>query len=254
MDCLRLPQLTNINNFINTVYGSDFKVNTLTINDPDAGHVKYSSDNSFSCTYSQIPYTQTLQQTSPVAVLFVPPGLINEVAEQMETLRRVRLGCSQLIDTYNSYLTNMASLDIQDNLQQSVQYISGMIEYYTLSTYNGPPNIGLKPGNLSHLLGPCTLWQQSNNMPSLLLSYRLCMTSAAADVRKNVKDETINNDYKHQFDNAKLAIDTQARVVGRALLALDSTEIASLQGPVVQQNYQNGTWVQKGTVVLTTGP
>jgi hypothetical protein len=87
-----------------------------------------------------------------------------------------------------------------------------------------------------------------------LLQYRNCLESIAVKVRENVKKQTINNDYEHQFDNAQLAIDVQARQVARALLALDDSEILSVQGPNVQENYQSGTWVQKGTIVLLSGP
>lgn len=88
--------------------------------------------------------------------------------------------------------------------------------------------------------------------PYVLLLYRLCDNTAAANVRDNAKDQTID-DYMRQFTNAQTAIDTQARAVGRAMLALDGAQIVSVQGPGTQ-HYQNGTWVQKGTVVITIGP
>jgi hypothetical protein len=265
-DCLRVPQLADVNTFRTTVYGSDFTDDSVTIADPDAGKLKYSSDNLYSCNSAKIPYIQKLQPTRLAAVVFASPSLIYAVGEQLEALKHARSSCSQLLAAYNSYLINMPLLDSQARLQQSIQYLSAWVEFYTL---NANPNVGvLKLGDqsvpsfappsqdLQNLTPNCKLPPPAELIALIsgLRFYRICATTVAAVIRENVKNAT-GVDYEAKFRNAQQAIDTQTREVARALLALDSAEITSFPPrSIIEEQYKTGTWVQKGTVVLSVGP
>jgi hypothetical protein len=196
-------------------------------------------------------------------VVFVSPLLIYGIGEQLETLKRTRSNCLQLIAGYNSFVTSTSLLNAQAILQQSIQFLSAQAEFYTLNsnpavgglTMNTPGAITPPfPEYFQNLTSDCKLTKETGTAMITVLKFeRICAIKAAAAIRDNIKNTTIGIDYLAKFQNAQQAIDTQAREIAHALFALDSTEIVSLQGPI-QQHYQNGTWVQKGTVILSIGP
>jgi hypothetical protein len=206
----------------------------------------------------------------------VPPFLINEVAEQFETLKRVRLGCVQLIDEYDLYHSSVALLERQRNYQVLLQYLSGWVEFYTLTQNkdmskdtpnNADPAISKiynLPGNLetfeycNNLLGIDVVGKQplEKDTPIVesLQGARRCVALMSVRISE-AQQQQANIDYARKISNAQLAIDTQARQVARALLALDNVEIiVPPKNHVTEEEFPSGSWVQKGTIVLMTSP
>lgn len=245
-ECLRSPQMRNANRFRETVYGKFFVGGTATVRDPDAGIVKSTSDGKYQCKNGRIPYAQSLAQAEPAPVVFVSPALLDQIGEQITRLKRIREGCLRTLAAYNFQLTVLAGQDQESAGQKAVQYLTAKVEYENIQPWSGV-NVALSSSEISQFGLPTG---QSWNVADALVSQRNSITATSDQLRKQTKAQAMNVDYKQQFEDAQLAIDVQLREIANELLSLDNALAHSPDREVAQRYYEDGTWVQKGSVVL----
>ena len=251
-ECLQRPELSTANVLRRRIYSGVFAGNTVTVRDSSAGTVTRSKDGKYQCNNGKIPYTQTLPQTERATVVFVAPSLLDQIGEQMVKLQRLRTICLRALAGYDFQLAILASQDQQAAAQKAVQYLSAKAEYenITLNTTVNT-NVTLTPLEVTQFgLPPLNPSGQPWDVADALKAQRNLVTQLSEQLRNSTETQTLNVDYKQQFEDARLAIDIQLREVANELLALDSAAVTT-SDDVVKRYYENGAWVQKGSTVLS---
>jgi hypothetical protein len=232
-----------------TVYRNAFLGDTVTIRDPKANIVQRSSDSKYRCNNGSVPYRQTIAQRAPAPAIFVSEALLNQIGEQMIRLEQIRRSCGRLLATYNFQLALLPNQDQQAAAQKAVQYLSAKVENENIAP-NTTVNTDLNSVELTQF-GLTAPANGTLKVADALVTQRNLSTLSAEQIRTQTKAQTIDVEYRKQFDDAQSAIDAQLREIAHSLLILDSAVVAT-PDTVVRQYYETGAWVQKGSAVLLT--
>jgi hypothetical protein len=252
LQCLESAQVRHEYSLLRHAYGRVFVDGTVKIRDPGANTVTISTDKKYQCRNSNVPYTQSIRQSELASVVFIPPALLNQIGEQMVQLDRLRRNCLRTMQAYNYQQKILPTQDAESAAQKSVQYLSALVENENISP-NASVNLTLSSTQITQYgLAPPPAGQNLK-LADALLAERNLSTQSADTLRTQAETQAINVQYKQQFDDAQLAIDAQLRQLGSTLQALDGAVVMLPKAEAGQQYYTNGSWVQKGSVVLNLG-
>ncbi len=227
-------------------YAQTFPQKRLLFNFEDkyAGQVKGTKDNGAEkCKLGTLSYKPTLNPDKTFDIVFVSPVLLSQLAEQEVRLERAREACMHLITAYNAHSDLFAKQNESARASIAITRLAAEAEVHRLAKDNqGERRLSAEEANFMNL--PAT-----TIMRDALQKMRERGADLNEEVRTLANKQTFSIEYDKLFKDANSLIDSQLRELGRQLFVLDRS-VMSAPGPSKYVGYSNGSWVQKGTIVL----
>lgn len=248
--CLKRIQAESLHRFVSLAYKQPSYASIRTQDKADTE--TKTADGKYSCHSGVIPYSPKMNLTGVVSIVFVSPLLVSQINEQQLRIDKARDSCLRYIQAYDyqvSLVKQQDAIAVLDRLRAKI--VAEMsADRADHEKYQGTYSVGQRAlatdeVAASGLAAGTTISQAARQLEDAI--YGLSET-----VRDNSKHQVLDIDFARSFADAQLLTDSQLRELGRELFVLDRAA-PKYSGRIHMRGYDDGSWVQKGTVVAVSG-
>jgi len=239
-DCASNPRTKDLRRYYSQTFSKQQLVDD--VNSFSAKDVK-TDDGKYTCKMGSVPYEPKLNRSKVFDIVFVSPVLISQLGEQEVRLKRAREACTRTIKAYEFHRDLISVQDKAAKVNSATTKIAAEVEFNRLTS----ENIAVRP--LTEGEADALGLTRGTMLREALKLLRERGVDLNEEVRSKANIQTIEVEYEKLFDDANLLIEAQLRELGRQLFVLDRS-VLSFEGTAKNVGYDNGSWVQKGTIVL----